>query len=113
MQMEIYRSELDRLTERAKQRDPKPEGLNLGERFFVTLLHLYIEQYRTQEITESELLKKKQELEDDLMLYWDFQKIFQNHIDIAVKQSTLITQAEKEGCPICKRLIRIFDGRER
>ncbi|MGN0557872.1 MAG: hypothetical protein ACI4IS_00275 [Acutalibacteraceae bacterium] len=112
MQTEIYRSELDKLTERAKRQNPEPEGLNLGEKFFVTLLHLYIEQYRTKEITESELLKKKKELEDDLMIHWDLQKIFKNYIDIAVKHNMLITQAEKEGCPICKKLIRIFDGRE-
>lgn len=110
--MGIYRSELDELTERAKLKDPKAEGLNLGEKFFVELLHFYIGQYRVQQLTAEELREKKKLLERDLMNYWDWQRIFKQDCEIRNRQSQWFIEAEKNGCPICKKLVRIFDGRE-
>ena len=40
--MKIYRFKINELIERAKLKDPKSDGLNLGEKFLVELLHFYI-----------------------------------------------------------------------
>ena len=107
-----YQSEIAELTERAKRRNPRADGLNLGEKFFVELLHSYIGQYRINRLTEDELKAKKKLLERDLMNYWDLQRIFKQDCEIRNTQSQWFIKAEKEGCPICKKLVRIFDGRD-
>ena len=110
--MKIYRFKINELIERAKLKDPKSDGLNLGEKFFVELLHFYIGQYRINQLTADELKSKKKLLERDLMNYWDLQRIFKQDCEIRNRQSQWFIKAEKEGCPICKKLVRIFDGRE-
>lgn len=112
MRTMTYRSELDELTERAKRKDPQADGLNLGEKFFVTLLHFYIGQYRTNQITAEELQAKKKLLERDLINYWDSKKLFAHACEVRNRKSQWFIEAEKNGCPICRRLVRIFDGRE-
>ena len=96
--MMTCRSEVKELVERAKQKDPKSDGLNLGEKFFVELLHFYIGQYRINRLTEDELKTKKKLLERDLMNYWDLQRIFKQDCEIRNRQSQWFIKAEKEGC---------------
>ena len=110
---EGYREHLDELTERAKLADPNAKGLNLGERHFVELLHFYIGRYRVRDLTAEELTKKKKELENLMVDYWDMSRIFRNDAQIRNSMGQTLTEAEKNGCPICKKLVRIFDGREK
>lgn len=108
----MYEKDIEKLTVRAKKADPKSDGLNLGEKFFVELLHLYIKQYRQKEITAEELTAKKKLLEQDYINYHDFAKIFEQHCEIRLKQEELLIRAEKDGCPICKEIVKVFDGRK-
>jgi hypothetical protein len=108
----MYEKDIEELTARAKKADPKSDGLNLGEKFFVELLHLYIGQYRQKEITAEELTAKKKLLERDYINYRDFAKIFEQHCEIRNKQGELLIRAEKDGCPICKEIVKLFDGRK-
>lgn len=110
---EGYREHLDELTERAKLAEPNAKGLNLGERHFVELLHFYIGRYHVRELTAEELTKKKKELENLMVDYWDMARIFRNDAQIRNSMGQTLTEAEKNGCPICKKLVRIFDGREK
>ena len=109
----LYRAEIDELVTRAKLREPNAKGLNLGERFFVELLHHYIAEYKIREITDVQLRDKKRELESLLIDYWIQAHMFREDVKIRNRMSQTLTEAEKNGCPICKRLIRIFDGREK
>lgn len=111
--METYRFKLDELTERAKLAEPNAKGLNLGERHFVELLHFYIGRYRVRELTAEELTKKKKELENLMVDYWNMSRIFREDAQIRNSMGQTLTEAEKNGCPICKKLVRIFDGREK
>ena len=108
----MYETDIEKLTERAKQKDPKADGLNLGEKFYVELLHLYIGQYRQKEITTEELKAKKKQLERDYINYRDQSKLFDLHCEIRNKQVELLIRAEKDGCPICKEIVKVFDGRK-
>lgn len=110
--MTIYRSELDELIERAKRQDPRAKGLNLGERFFVELLHNKIYAYRVGEISEDQLKQAKKEYEALIIDYWNQARMFREDVKIRNTMSYILTEAEKSGCPICKELVRIFDGRE-
>lgn len=107
-----YRCLLDILIDRAKLKDPKSDGLPLGEKFFVELLRFYIFQFRINQITAEELNRKKTLLERDLVNYWDSKKMFKKSCEIRNKQSQWLIKAEKQGCEICRKLVRIFDGRE-
>ena len=111
--MKTYRFSLDELTERAKRPDPNAKGLNLGERFFVELLSRDIYDFRVGRITEEELVKAKKQLETLLVDYWDQAHMFREDVRIRNSMSQTLTEAEKSGCPICKKLVRIFDGREK
>lgn len=106
-----YKEEIEKLTARAKKRKPDSDGLNIGEKFFTDLLYHYIGQYRIGQMTVDELKEKKKQLEKDLVNYWDLKEIFKLHCEIRNRQSSLLIKAEKEGCPICRQLVRIFDGR--
>lgn len=110
--MKTYHSELDELTKRAKQPDPHAKGLNLGECFFVELLHFYIGRYRVRELSEEQLMKKKKELETLMIDYWDQAEMFREDVRIRNRMGQYLTEAEKSGCPTCSRLVKIFDGRE-
>lgn len=110
--MKTYLSEIDKLTQRAKMKDPKPDGLNLGEKFYVVLLNFYIKQYRRNELTDEDLKAKKALLERDLINYLDSKKMFSKACEIRNKQSPVLTEAEKNGCPICRKIVRLFDGRD-
>lgn len=82
-----YRSEIDKLTERAKTKSF--DGLGIGERFYTELLNKYIYQYRTNAITADELKKLKQELDDRLMIYWDTERMFQKCLQNRIKACEL------------------------
>lgn len=108
----MYEKDIEELTARAKKTDPRSDGLNLGEKFFVELLHFYIGQYRVKTITAEELKAKKKLLERDYINYRDFARIFEQHCEIRLKQGELLIRAEKDGCPICKEIVKVFDGRK-
>lgn len=40
------------------------------------------------------------------------ERLIQYHACIRNSYSEVLTEAEKHGCPICRKLVRIFDGRE-
>lgn len=107
-----YENKIKELVERAKQQDPKADGLFLGEKFFVELLHHYIMMYRTKEMTAEELKEKKKLLVRDLVNHWDNRKMFDRACEVRNRQSEWFIKAEKEGCPICRKIVRIFDGRD-
>lgn len=107
-----YHSRLDELTERAKRTDPGLKGLPLGERHFVELLHFYIGQYRVRALSAEELQRKKKELEALMIDYWDMARIFREDTQIRNSMGQTLTEAVKSGCPVCKKLVAIFDGRE-
>ena len=39
-------------------------------------------------------------------------EVYDDHARRRVKISQLLTEADKNGCEICKRVSRVFDGRE-
>lgn len=106
-----YSERVSMLTQRAKENSLYTSDLDIGESCYLLALVSAIELYRTKCIDSAELLNKQKDLESMLLRYYQHREIDDLHIHICNKYSHVLTEAEKNGCPICKRLVRIFDGR--
>lgn len=113
--MTTYHSDrLKTLTEKAKRFDGKyDERYELGEKAYLICLSENIKAFRRKEITAEQLKDIQKELELQLEKYYIEQELYDYHISINNHCSEILTEAEKGGCPICKKLVRVFDGREK
>lgn len=110
--MTCHSERIKELTERAKSSSPKSEWLEIGESCYVEILAVYIREYRLGNITSEELVKRQKELETKLSRYYQHCEVFDRAVEIRNRYSEVLTEAEKKGCPICKKLVKIFDGRD-
>lgn len=101
------------LTERAKKRELYIYDLDIGESSYLLALINAIELFRMKVIDSGEIYNKQKELESRLLNYYQHREIHDLHIGICNKYSEVLTEAEKSGCPVCRKLVRIFDGREK
>lgn len=68
--------------------------------------------YRNKRISADEAKVMKAECVKTFEKYQMFERIFREDCRIRNTQSQWFIKAEKEGCPTCKKLVRIFDGRD-
>lgn len=113
----IYRSEnyserIGELTERSKQSEPKLSDLDIGESAYVLGLWRAVYLFRAGAIEKSGLINTKRDLQNQLEVYFQLAECFENSVRIRNRYSAILTEANKNGCEICKRLVKIFDGRE-
>lgn len=113
MDVNSYTDRISDLTGRAKEPNPYVRDTNIGERAYILALSAQIRAYREKRISRDELMKAQAELKNELLKYYQQREMFDRHININNRYSPLLTEAEKHGCPICKKLVRIFDGREK
>ncbi len=114
MLMTTYHSERIRmLTQRAKEGSSKISDLDIGEIYYLKCLLEYIRSYRQKEISADDLLASQKVLEMKLEHYYMHCEMFDRAAEISNRYSEVLTEAEKHGCPICQKLVRIFDGREK
>lgn len=99
------------LTERAKSGNRYILDLDIGESCYLLSLISQIHAYRTKQISADELYHRQKELETKLESYYQHCALYDMHISIRNRYSHVLTDAEKHGCPICKKLVKIFDGR--
>ena len=62
--------------------------------------------------TAEKLSERQKAIETALLQYYQQREMFDYHIRINNRCSHIMTEAEKSGCPICKKLVRVFDGRD-
>ena len=108
-----YSERVSMLTQRAKENSLHTSDLDIGESCYLLSLISAIELFRMKCIESDELYKKQKDLENMLLKYYQHREIDDIHIRIANRYSPVMTEAEKNGCPICQKLVRIFDGREK
>ena len=110
--MHRYEQRIKELTDRAKAGNEYEDDCDLGEQFYLELLTLFVEKYEQRIITRDDLIRKQKALRIRLEKYYQFSEIFENHIHIQNNYSEVLTEAEKHGCPVCRKIVRIFDGRD-
>ena len=102
----------DEIYELARKRQPAPDNLTLPELcLYTTARNIYKSYYDgiiTLEQAKNEKQKSISGFERMNMRY----EVYDDHVRRRVKISQLLTEADKNGCEICKRVSRVFDGRE-
>ena len=110
--MKNYSERIKELTERAKAENEYTLDCDMGESAYLFTLVIMIKAYKSGNMSKKELIEKKKILVDKLSDHYQHREIYDMHIDIRNRYSNVLTEAEKHGCTICKKMVRIFDGRE-
>ena len=111
--MKDYSERIKELTERAKAENEYTLDCDMGESAYLFTLITMIKAFKSGGMSKQELIEKKKILVDKLTDHYQHREIYDMHIDIRNRYSNVLTEAEKHGCPICKKIVRIFDGREK
>lgn len=107
-----YNGRIKELTERAKTGNEYQDDADIGEQAYLELLMFFVEKWEQHIISRDELIRKQKALRLKLEKYYQWGEIFDLHVTIRNNYSQVLTEAEKTGCPVCRKLVRIFDSRE-
>lgn len=90
---------------------PPPKGLSLsGKKYYFCLTELY-DLFRKGIYTRRQAHDIKLDLINTYHNELFEEKLLDYHARLRNNYSHVLTEAEKSGCPICRKLVRIFDGR--
>ena len=102
----------DEIYELARKRQTAPDSLTLPEQLLYTTARNIYKAYRDGIISvEQAKQEKRQSIRNFESLNLKYE-IYTDHMRRMVKISQLLTEADKNGCEICGRVSRVFDGRE-
>ena len=107
-----YSNRIMFLTARAKEGNDYTLDCDIGETAYLDTLLVYIRDWKAKKTDKETLIRKQKELEQKLLSYYQHCEMFDRHIQISNRYSHILTEAEKNGCPICKKIVKIFDGRK-
>ncbi len=107
-----YERRIHELTERAKAGSDKTDDTDIGEEAYLTALSVYVRQYRENRLSREELILHQKKLSMKLERYYQHTELFDRHVGIRNSYSHVLIEAEKDGCSVCRKLVRIFDGRD-
>ncbi len=82
------------------------------ELLYLQMINIF-DGYKHKRFTAEEAKNMKKVFVQTFEKYQMFERIFKEACEIRNKQSQWFIKAEKEGCSICRKLVRIFDGREK
>ena len=100
------------LNDRAKRSDRYTKDLNNAEANYLLALIQCLKDFKCGDIDKKELAIKQRELKQNLETDYAIREVHLHAVKVRNKYSAVLTEAEKNGCPICKKIVRIFDGRE-
>lgn len=89
------------------------EGYTQPEQLLFLSLRVLHWEYRHREITLEQARKEKERLAREYIQAARFQVIYQQAVEIRNHMGQYLTMANKGKCPVCKKLVEIFEGRER
>ena len=100
------------LEKKAMHHEDMPQGLTQSEQlFYLSMVKLY-ELFNSHTYDRERAKTAKQELISAYQNNAFAENLLNYHAKIRNRYSPVMTEAEKNGCPICKKIVRIFDGRE-
>ena len=99
--------------ERAAMKAPEmPEGLNTAEQLLFQKFRYLYAAARSGQINRDQGHQEKMRILSAFNTDMLREKIWNQHIEIAHRYEGLLAEAMKSDCERCKRLVRIFDGKE-
>ena len=100
------------LEKKACHKEEMPQGLTQSEQlFYLSMVKLY-DLFNSHTYDRERAKTAKQELISAYQNNAFAENLLNYHAKIRNRYSPVMTDAEKNGCPICKKIVRIFDGRE-
>ena len=102
----------DEIYELARKRQPAPDSMTLPEQLLYTTARNIYKSYSDGIITLEQAKSEKQKSIRNFDNLSRKYEIYDDHARRRVKISQLLTEADKNGCDICRRVSRVFDGRE-
>lgn len=105
--------DIDELERMAMHGTGMPKGLTQSAQLYYLSMERLYGLYRNGTYTRQQAKECKQEIIAAYRNNEFREKLLAYHAQINNRYSQVMTEAEKEGCPICKKLVRIFDGREK
>lgn len=102
----------EEIYELARKRQPAPDNMTLPEQLLYTTARNIYKSYSDGIITLEQAKSEKQKSIRDFENLSRKYEIYYDHARRRVKISQLLTEADKHGCEICRRVSRVFDGRE-
>lgn len=106
-----YRERIRELNGRAKRGERYSDDLDIGESCYLYSIIGLIGQFRMKLMSQDELFHAQKDAEKKLLSYYQHSELYDRHALIRNRYSHILTEAEKSGCEVCRRLVRIFDGR--
>lgn len=104
---------LPELERQAMHNEDMPHDLTQPEQlFYLSMVQLY-QLYHNHTYDREQAKNIKQDLIKSYQNNAFWEKLFHEHVSICNRYSPVLIEAQKNGCPICKKIVRIFDGREK
>lgn len=88
-----------------------PKGYSQPEQLLFLSFRILHYEYRQGILNREQAKREKKLLVDAYKKEQGFHEIYRETVRIRNTMSHKLTAAEKEGCPHCRELIQIFDGR--
>lgn len=102
----------DDLERGAMKSEPMPDNLTMPEQWLYLSLRILYREYRSGAIEKKQARQEKRKLIDEYELMMLHHRAYQQATERANRYSPLLVEAEKSGCDVCRKIVRIFDGRE-
>ena len=110
----MYRGlSFDEVQKKVMQSEPLPDGSSMPELLLYKLLEILHREYRAGKIMLSDAKETAAEYRRIFNADMIAEACNRQAIERCNKYSPLLVEAEKHGCEICKKIVRIFDGREK
>lgn len=89
-----------------------PEEYTQPEQLLFLSLRVLHWEYRHREITLEQARKEKERLAREYIQAARFQVVYQQAVEARNHMGQYLTMATKGECPVCNKLVEIFEGRE-
>lgn len=90
-----------------------PAGYTQPEQLLFLSLRVLHWEYRHRQITLEQAKREKERLAKEYVQAARFQVIYQQAVEVRNHMGQYLMMATKGTCPVCKKLVEIFEGRER
>lgn len=103
---------LDDLEHAAARGDPLPDGFTLVEQWLYLSLRILHREFRSGVITREQAAMEKNAILKQYEMAQLHHRSYTEANERCKRYSPLLVEAEKSGCDICRKIVRIFDGRK-
>lgn len=92
--------------------EPLPKTYTLPEQLLFLSLRILHQEYRRDEITRKQAVREKARLVQQYKEAMGRLAVYQQAVKIRNTMSWRFAAIEQNGCPLCRELVQIFDGRK-